>query len=86
MLPNLHDSSSYVCAILSVHVITLGNSLCSVEILLPLERNYEQIMKFKNFVVVVKQSEGLKVQNITADKKEAALLLTQEYWQYKNLR
>ena len=85
MLPNLHDSSSYVCAMLSVHVITLGNSI-SVEILLPLERNYEQIMKFKNFVVVVKQSEGLKVQNITADKKEAALLLTQEYWQYKNLR
>ena len=85
MLPNLHDSSSYVCAMLSVHVITLGNSI-SVEILLPLERNNEQIMKFKNFVVVVKQSEGLKVQNITADKKEAALLLTQEYWQYKNLR
>ena len=77
---------SHVCAMLSAHVITLENSLSSFEFLLPLERNYEQIMKFMNFVAVVKQSKGLKVQNITVDKTEAALLLTQEYWQYKNLR
>ena len=84
MLPNLHNAISYVCAMLSIHVITLRNSLSSFEFLLPLERNYEQIMKFMNFVVG-KESERLKVQNIPVDKKEAALLLTQEYWQYKNL-
>ena len=65
MLPNLHDSNSYVCAIR--HVITLGNSLGSFEILFPLER--AEIMS-KSCQTV---SEGLKMQNITVDKKRSSI-------------